>query len=158
MRKPITEFMPIDNLSSLLKTISKDYDSKLEKTLCLELGFKDYKTSFFPVFEVFKQKAPEKKVLIISELSRACNITQQAIGKKIKDMVKAGYLVKVGGDDKRTRPYKLTLDGEFLLKTISEVNERIINKYKDNDVVSYCEFLAIIRKFLSKNKIQPLNL
>ncbi len=71
--------------------------------------------------------------LPVGELLAILKITKQSLSRVLKDLVAAGHVVQVtGNDDRRQRLLRLTPDGEALLARLAAINRaRMLKAFRD---------------------------
>ena len=63
----------------------------------------------------------EERQKLITELADGLEITQQAIGRTLRNLIALGYVELLPDTDKRSRPHKLTDSGLEVLQTVRDI-------------------------------------
>lgn len=99
-----------NNLPRLLREFSRDFERKIAQGLTAR-GHRDIRPSHSAVFANLGTGAVR-----VTELARRAQVTQQAMGKMLKELERMGYLSRdVDGADKRAREIHLTQRGVNLV-------------------------------------------
>jgi DNA-binding MarR family transcriptional regulator len=109
-----------NNLSRLLLEFGKDYERRI-LALLHERGHRLIRPSHSAVFSNLGLGAVR-----VTELAERAHITQQAMGKILKELERIGYVARdIDSDDKRAKKIRLTERGlqlvEDSLQAVSEV-------------------------------------
>ncbi len=100
-----------NNLSRLLKEFGKDYENRVHALLNAR-GHPDIRPSHSTVFANLGTGAVR-----VTELARRAQVTQQAMGKMLKELERMHYIERaVDGSDKRAREIRLTDRGVQLVR------------------------------------------
>lgn len=100
-----------NNLSRLLKEFARDFDSQLHRRIN-QRGHPDIRPSHSAVFANLGTGAVR-----VTELAERAQVTQQAMGKMLKELERMGYLERaVDTGDKRAREIRLTGRGVQLVQ------------------------------------------
>jgi len=117
-------FVLSNNLSQLLSELNKDFDQRTLKK-CHERGHTKIRLSHFSLFSNLGYGTAR-----LTELADRAKITQQAMGKVVKEMENIGYVSRCEDHtDKRAKIIKLTDNGEKLVNDSVEIVDEIINEY-----------------------------
>jgi DNA-binding MarR family transcriptional regulator len=109
-----------NNLSRLLREFSRDFERKIWHGLA-ERGHPDIRPSHSAVFANLGLGAVR-----VTELAERAQVTQQAMGKMLKELERLGYIARdVDSSDKRARDIKLTSRGVQLASDSLEVVEEV---------------------------------
>ncbi len=113
------------NLSRMLLGLARDFEKRtLEK--CHERGYTQIRPSHFSVFSNIGQGT-----IRLTELAERAGITQQAMGKLVKEMEEEGYVARrIDESDKRARLIELTELGRRLVADNAEIVEEILEEYR----------------------------
>ncbi len=113
-----------NNLSRLLWEFSKDFqDRVLQRTAAR--GYPDIRPSHSKVFSNLGLGAVR-----VTELAERAQVTQQAMGKMLKELERLGYVARdVDGGDKRAKEIRLTPRGIELVSQSLEVVEEVREYY-----------------------------
>ena len=113
-----------NNLSKLLVGLAKDFERRsLEK--CHERGHTKIRRSHASLFSNLGFGAVR-----LTELAERAGITQQAMGKLVKEMEKIGYVKRhIDDSDKRAKIIQLTEIGEQLVNDSMEIVDEVIAEY-----------------------------
>jgi len=111
-----------NNLSRLLREFSRDFETRI-RLLLNERGHPDIRPSHSAVFANLGLGAVR-----VTELAERAQVTQQAMGKMLKELERMGYIARaVDEGDKRAKEIKLTARGIELvadsMAVMAEVRE-----------------------------------
>jgi DNA-binding MarR family transcriptional regulator len=113
-----------NNLSRLLLELGKDYQRRILGRLH-ERGHRLFRPSHSSVFSNLGLGAVR-----VTELAERAQVTQQAMGKMLKELERIGYIVRdVDSEDKRAKQIRLTERGVQLLKDSMEVVDEVRAEY-----------------------------
>lgn len=113
-----------NNLSRLLREFSRDFERRICRGLA-ERGHKDIRSSHSAVFSNLGTGAVR-----VTELARRAQVTQQAMGKMLKELERMGYVARdIDGSDKRAKEIRLTQRGIDLATDSLEVVEEVRAHY-----------------------------
>ena len=113
-----------NNLSRLLREFSRDFERRIWRGLA-ERGHPDIRPSHSAVFSNLGLGAVR-----VTELAERAQVTQQAMGKMLKELERLGYIARdVDSSDKRARDIKLTSRGVQLASDSLEVVEEVRAAY-----------------------------
>ncbi len=115
-----------DNLSSLLIELARDFERKaIEK--CHERGHTQIRRSHSSLFRNMGFESVR-----LTELADRAGITQQAMGKLVKEMEREGYVKRhIDQSDKRAKIIELTEIGTKLVKDNMEIVDEILQEYSE---------------------------
>jgi len=109
-----------NNLSRLLREFSRDF----ERRICSGLearGHANVRPSHSAVFSNLGTGAVR-----VTELARRAQVTQQAMGKMLKELERMGYVARdIDGSDKRAKEIRLTRRGIELVADNQAVVEEV---------------------------------
>ena len=113
-----------NNLSKLLVELAKDFERRsLQK--CHERGHVKIRRSHSSLFSNLGFGAVR-----LTELAERAGITQQAMGKLVKEMERVGYVKRhVDDSDKRAKIIQLTDIGITLVNDSMEIVDEVIAEY-----------------------------
>lgn len=112
------------NLSRLLMEFGKDYQRRTLRALHRR-GHPLVRPSHFAVFSNLGLGAVR-----VTELAERAQITQQAMGKILKELERIGYLVRdIDGTDRRAKKIRLTEFGLQLVKDSMEIVDEVRQQY-----------------------------
>ncbi len=116
-----------NNLNRLLYEFHRDYARRIWQGI-QDLGYADIRVSHTTVFENLSMGAVR-----VSELAGRTQVTQQAMGKMLKELERMGYVVRaIDGDDKRAKEIALSPRGIELaadyVKVIAKVRQHYAEK------------------------------
>ncbi len=115
-----------NNLSRLLREFSRDFEKRICRGLA-ERGHTDIRASHSAVFSNLGTGAVR-----VTELARRAQVTQQAMGKMLKELERMGYVARdIDGSDKRAKEIRLTQRGIDLATDSLEVVEEVRAYYAD---------------------------
>jgi len=122
-----------NNLSRLLKEFSRDFERRIWRGLEAR-GYPAIRASHSAVFANLGLGAVR-----VTELAERAQVTQQAMGKMLKEMERMGYIVRdVDSVDKRAKEIRLTERGIQLaadsLEVVSEVRQYYANKIGEQEL------------------------
>ena len=108
-----------NNLSRLLKEFARDFDARLHRRIN-QRGHPDIRPSHSAVFSNLGTGAVR-----VTELAERAQVTQQAMGKMLKELERMGYVERaVDTGDKRAREIRLTERGVQLVhESLQAVDE-----------------------------------
>jgi DNA-binding MarR family transcriptional regulator len=109
-----------NNLSRLLREFSRDFERRIWQGLT-ERGYPDIRPSHSAVFANLGMGAVR-----VTELAERAQVTQQAMGKMLKELERMGYVARdIDGGDKRAKEIRLTSRGVALAADSQEVIEQV---------------------------------
>jgi DNA-binding MarR family transcriptional regulator len=116
-----------NNLSRLLREFARDFERRIWQGLA-ERGYPDIRPSHSAVFANLGMGAVR-----VTELAERAQVTQQAMGKMLKELERMGYVARdIDGGDKRAKEIRLTQRGVALavdsLEVVSQVRSCYANK------------------------------
>lgn len=122
-----------NNLSRLLKEFSRDFERRIWRGLEAR-GHPAIRASHSAVFANLGLGAVR-----VTELAERAQVTQQAMGKMLKEMERMGYIVRdVDSVDKRAKEIRLTERGIQLaadsLEVVSEVRQYYASKIGEQEL------------------------
>jgi len=95
-----------NNLSRLLREFSRDFERRIWQGLA-ERGYPDIRPSHSAVFANLGMGAVR-----VTELAERAQVTQQAMGKMLKELERMGYVARdIDDGDKRAKEIRLTQRG-----------------------------------------------
>lgn len=105
-----------NNLSRLLREFSRDFERRIWQGLAAR-GYPDIRPSHSAVFANLGMGAVR-----VTELAELAQVTQQAMGKMLKELERMGYVARdIDGGDKRAKEIRLTQRGVALVSDSLEV-------------------------------------
>jgi DNA-binding MarR family transcriptional regulator len=114
------------NLSRLLIELTKDFETRALRK-CRRRGHPDIRRSHTALFSNLGFGTVR-----LTELADRAGITQQAMGKLVKEMESIGYIKRrVDESDKRAKIIELTDKGKVLVNDSIEIVDEIIAEYTD---------------------------
>ena len=100
-----------NNLARLLKEFARDFETRVH-ALLNDRGHPDIRPSHSTVFANLGTGAVR-----VTELAERAQVTQQAMGKMLKELERMGYIERaIDGSDKRAREIRLTDRGVSLVR------------------------------------------
>jgi len=115
-----------NNLVRLLKEFSKDFEHRVLLALH-ERGHTLISPAHSAVFSNLGLGAVR-----VTELARRAKVTQQAMGKMLKELERIGYIARdVDGVDKRAKEIRLTLAGISLVEDSMNAVDQIRQQYAE---------------------------
>ena len=113
-----------NNLSRLLREFSRDFERRIWSALSGR-GYPDIRPSHSAVFANLGMGAVR-----VTELAERAQVTQQAMGKMLKELERMGYIARdVDSSDKRAKEIRLTEKGIQLARTSLEVVTEVRQYY-----------------------------
>ena len=113
-----------NNLSRLLREFSRDFERRICQALAAR-GYTDIRPSHSAVLANLGLGAVR-----VSELAQRAQVTQQAMGKMLKELERMGYLVRdIDSGDKRARQIRLTERGAQLARDSLAVQTEVRSHY-----------------------------
>jgi DNA-binding MarR family transcriptional regulator len=114
-----------NNLGRLLKEFGRDYENRVHALLNVR-GHPDIRPSHSTVFANLGTGAVR-----VTELAQRAQVTQQAMGKMLKELERMGYIERaVDGADKRAREIRLTERGVQLVRDSQQALEEVHYYYQ----------------------------
>ena len=115
-----------NNLSRLLREFSRDFERRIWRGL-VQRGYQDIRPSHSAVLANLGLGAVR-----VTELAERARVTQQAMGKMLKELERLGYVTRgVDRGDRRAREIKLTPRGEQLAADSRSVVAEVRAAYAD---------------------------
>ena len=113
-----------NNLSRLLREFSRDFERRIWRALEAR-GYPDIRPSHSAVFANLGLGAVR-----VTELAERAQVTQQAMGKMLKELERMGYVAReVDSGDKRAKEIRLTERGIRLAADSLQVMEEVRGYY-----------------------------
>lgn len=113
-----------NNLSRLLREFSRDFERRIWQGLA-ERGYPDIRPSHSAVFANLGMGAVR-----VTELAERAQVTQQAMGKMLKELERMGYVARdIDSGDKRAKEIRLTPRGVALAADSKAVIESVRGYY-----------------------------
>ena len=114
------------NLSRLLLEFGRDYERRVMELLH-QRGHTLLRPSHATVFANLRDGAVR-----VTELAERAHVTQQAMGKMLKEMERIGYIVRdIDGSDRRAKKIRPTQRGLDLMRDSMEVVDQVRQHYAD---------------------------
>jgi DNA-binding MarR family transcriptional regulator len=135
-----------NNLSRLLREFSRDFERRIWRGL-VQRGYQDIRPSHSAVLANLGLGAVR-----VTELAERARVTQQAMGKMLKELERLGYVTRgVDRGDRRAREIKLTARGEQLAEdsrtVVAEVRAAYAAKVGTDELDALEQQLrAVVRK------------
>lgn len=113
------------NLSRLLMELARDFEKRaLEK--CHQRGYTQIRRSHYSLFSNMNSGS-----IRLTELAEKAGITQQAMGKLVKEMESEGYVRRqIDESDKRAKLIELTELGQRMVRDSMEIVDEILEEYR----------------------------
>lgn len=116
-----------NNLARLLREFARDFERRIWQGLAAR-GYPDIRPSHSAVFANLGMGAVR-----VTELAERAQVTQQAMGKMLKELERTGYVARdIDGGDKRAKEIRLTQRGMALatdsLEVVNQVRSYYANK------------------------------
>ena len=113
-----------NNLPRLLREFSRDFERRIWEQLA-DRGYPDIRPSHSQVFANLGMGSVR-----VTELAERAQVTQQAMGKMLKELERLGYIARdIDAGDKRAREIRLTDRGVRLAQDCMEVVDEIRRDY-----------------------------
>jgi DNA-binding MarR family transcriptional regulator len=113
-----------NNLSRLLREFARDFERRIWQGLAAR-GYPDIRPSHSAVFANLGMGAVR-----VTELAERAHVTQQAMGKMLKELERMGYVARdIDGSDKRAKEIRLTQRGVALAADSLEVIDQVRSYY-----------------------------
>ena len=115
-----------NNLPRLLREFSRDYERKIYERL-VERGYPDIRPSHSQVFANLGMGAVR-----VTELAERARVTQQAMGKMLKELERLGYITRDTDDaDRRARVIRMTQKGINMSAVSLEIVAQLYAEYAE---------------------------
>ena len=115
-----------NNLSRLLREFSRDFERRIWVQLASR-GYPDIRPSHSQVLANLGLGAVR-----VTELAERAQVTQQAMGKMLKELERLGYIARdVDDSDRRAREIRLTQKGVNLAEVCLEVVDEVQADYAE---------------------------
>ena len=115
-----------NNLSRLLREFSRDFENRI-RTRLNQRGHPDIRPAHSAVFANLGLGAVR-----VTELARRAQVTQQAMGKMLKELERMGYVSRgIDEADKRAKEIQLTDRGIQLVRDSMAVMTEVRDHYAD---------------------------
>ena len=113
-----------NNLARLLREFSRDFERRIHARL-LDRGYDDIRPSHSAVFANLGMGAVR-----VTELAMRAQVTQQAMGKMLKEIERLGYISRdIDSGDKRAKDIRLTEKGIQLAEDCVEITAEVRAEY-----------------------------
>jgi DNA-binding MarR family transcriptional regulator len=113
-----------NNLPRLLREFSRDYERKIYQRL-VERGYPEFRPSHSQVFANLGLGAVR-----VTELAERAQVTQQAMGKMLKELERLGYVCRdVDETDRRARSIRMTQKGIAMTTECLQIVEELHAEY-----------------------------
>jgi len=113
-----------NNLARLLREFARDFERRIWQGLT-DRGYPDIRPSHSAVFANLGLGAVR-----VTELAERAQVTQQAMGKMLKELERMGYVARdIDGGDKRAKEIRLTQRGVALAADSLEVVNQVRSYY-----------------------------
>ena len=115
-----------NNLARLLREFSRDFERRIWHGLVVR-GYSDIRPSHNAVFAHLGMGAVR-----VTELAKRAQVTQQAMGKMLKELERMGYVARdIDGVDKRAKEIRLTKRGTALATDNLQVVQEVRSYYAE---------------------------
>lgn len=115
-----------NNLSRLLREFSRDFERRIWESLASR-GYPDVRPAHSAVFANLGMGAVR-----VTELATRAQVTQQAMGKMLKELERMGYVIRdIDSGDKRAKEIRLTARGVALAQDSLEIVSEIRALYAE---------------------------
>lgn len=138
-----------NNISRLLFELARDFERRtLQK--CHERGHDKIRQSHYSLFSNLGYEAVR-----LTELAKRARITQQAMGKLVKEMEQIGYVKRrVDDTDKRAKIIEATELGKTLVVDSIEIIDEVIAEYTESlGVDGMRELEDVLKKSIAKRQL-----
>lgn len=141
-----------NNLPRLLREFSRDFERRIWQQLAAK-GYPEIRASHSQVFANLGMGSVR-----VTELAERAQVTQQAMGKMLKELERMGYIARdVDSRDKRAREIRLTDKGVQLARDSLEVVDEVQAYYIDKIGAQELEDLEKqLRKAIKKIDLEYL--
>ncbi len=113
-----------NNLSRLLREFDRDFERRIWQGLAT-CGYPDIRPSHSAIFAHLGMGAVR-----VTELAERAQVTQQAMGKMLKELERMGYVARdIDGGDKRAKEIRLTERGAALVADTRDVVNQVRSYY-----------------------------
>lgn len=113
------------SLARVLRELDKDFERRVYEELAAR-GYPDVRPSHGPVFSNLGTGAVR-----VTQLAQRTQVTQQAMGKMLKELEIMGYVVRnIDQGDKRAKEIKLTERGHALVACASDAVDAVRAHYE----------------------------
>ena len=113
-----------NNLARLLREFSRDFERRIHSKL-LQRGYDDIRPSHSAVFANLGLGAVR-----VTELAVRAQVTQQAMGKMLKEIERLGYVSRdIDSGDKRAKEIRLTEKGIQLAEDCIQITAEVRAEY-----------------------------
>jgi len=113
-----------NNLPRLLREFSRDFERRIYESLA-DKGYPDIRASHSAVFANLGMGAVR-----VTELAERAQVTQQAMGKMLKELERMGYVTRnIDAGDKRAKEITLTELGVKLAQDSLDVYDQVYATY-----------------------------
>lgn len=114
-----------NNLARLLREFSRDFERRIYESLSRR-GYTDVRSSHSAVFANLGMGAVR-----VTELAERAQVTQQAMGKMLKEIERLGYISRdIDSGDKRAKEIRLTARGVQLAEDSMAAYAEVRDYYK----------------------------
>lgn len=115
-----------NNLPRLLREFSRDFERRIYQQLAGR-GFPDIRASHHQVFANLGMGSVR-----VTELAERAQVTQQAMGKMLKELERMGYVARdIDGEDRRAKQIRLTDRGVAMVQASMDAVDEIQALYQD---------------------------
>lgn len=141
-----------NNLGRLLKEFARDYENRVQDLLN-QRGHPDIRPPHSTIFANLGTGAVR-----VTELAERAQVTQQAMGKMLKELERLGYLERaVDGSDRRAREIRLTERGISLVRDSLQAIQEVQAYYRHKAGAENLEALETqLRGVISSLQFQNL--
>jgi DNA-binding MarR family transcriptional regulator len=141
-----------NNLSRLLREFARDFERRIWQGLASR-GYPDIRPSHSAVFANLGMGAVR-----VTELAERAQVTQQAMGKMLKELERMGYVARhIDGGDKRAKEIRLTQRGVALVADSLAVVDQVRAYYGHKiGTASLDELEASLREAVRKLQLDYL--
>lgn len=141
-----------NNLPRLLREFSRDYERRIWEQLAAR-GHPEIRPSHIHVFANLGMGSVR-----VTELAERARVTQQAMGKMLKELERMGYIARdVDSRDKRAREIRLTERGIELVRDSLEVVDQVKAHYREKIGEAELEELErLVRSAVRKLELEYL--
>lgn len=141
-----------NNLPRLLREFSRDYERRIWRRLAAR-GYPEIRPSHSQVFANLGMGSVR-----VTELAERAQVTQQAMGKMLKELERMGYITRdIDSSDKRAREICLTEKGVQLaidsLEVVDEVQAHYVEKIGEQEL---CQLEEQLREAVKKLELHYL--
>ena len=141
-----------NDLSRLLREFSRDFERRIGREL-KQRGYEDIRPAHCTVLANLGTGAVR-----VTELAERAQVTQQAMGKMLKELERMGYVARnVDSSDKRAKAIGLTAQGEALAAEVLAATQQTRSFYESKiGAVELAQLESSLRSALGRLELDYL--